>query len=180
MRIIRENCTGLIVDIQEKLYPVIADKEILLTNCIKLVTGLQILNIPIIVTQQYSKGLGATVSEISSLFQPFEYIEKNSFSCQDEPKFADSLTHSGKTNILICGIESHVCVLQTAIDLQEQGYQPIVISDCISSRQLAEKQVVLQRLALEGIRVSTVESILFELTRFASASEFKSISKIVK
>lgn len=180
MRITRENCTGLIIDIQEKLYPVIAEKENLLASCVKLTTGLQILKIPIAVTQQYSKGLGETVSEISSLFQPFSYIEKNSFSCLDEPAYAEFLACSGKTNVLLCGIESHVCVLQTAIDLLEMGYKPIVISDCISSRQLAEKQVVLQRLALEGIRISTVESILFELTRFATAPEFRSISKLVK
>jgi hypothetical protein len=180
MRITRDNCTGLIIDIQDKLYPVIAEKELLLANCVKLITGLQILNIPIAVSQQYSKGLGATVNEISSLFHPFSHIEKNSFSCLDEPLYAGYLTQSGKTNILICGIESHVCVLQTAIDLQERGYQPVVISDCVSSRQPGEKQVALQRLALEGIRVSTTESILFELTRYATATEFKSISKLVK
>ena len=180
MRITRDNCTGLIIDIQERLYPVIAEKENLLANCVKLTAGLQILNIPIAVTQQYSKGLGATVGEISSLFQPFNYFEKNSFSCLDEPLYAEYLTDSGRTNVLICGIESHVCVLQTAIDLQETGYHPIVIFDCISSRQLAEKQVVLQRFAQEGIRISTVESILFELTRFAATSEFRSISKLIK
>lgn len=180
MRITRDNCSGLIIDIQEKLYPVIAEKENLLANCIKLITGLQILNIPIAVTQQYTKGLGATVSEISSLFQPFTFFEKNSFSCMDEPAYAGYLTMKDSTNVLLCGIESHVCVLQTAIDLQELGYQPVVLSDCISSRNPEEKKVVLQRLALEGIRVSTVESILFELTRYATASEFKAISKIVK
>ena len=180
MRIKRENCTGLIIDIQEKLYPVIAEKERLLDNCKKLIEGLRILDIPIVCTQQYSKGLGATLSEISSLLQPFSFIEKNAFSCLDQPQYADLLDQSGKTNVLICGIESHVCVLQTAVDLQEKGYQPIVISDGISSRHLAEKQIALQRFSLEGIRVSTVESILFELTRSADSVEFKSISKLVK
>lgn len=180
MRIKRENCTGLIIDIQEKLYPVIAEKERLLDNCKKLIEGLRILAIPIVFTQQYSKGLGATLTEISSLQLPFSFIEKNTFSCLDQPRYADLLEQSGKTNVLICGIESHVCVLQTAIDLQEKGYQPIVISDCISSRQLAEKQIALNRFNLEGIRVSTTESILFELTRSADASEFKSISRLVR
>ncbi len=180
MRITRENCTGLIIDFQEKLFPVIAEKENLLSNCVKLITGLQILDIPLAVTQQYSKGLGPTAGEICSLFQPFSYFEKTSFSCLDEPLYAEYLIDSGRTNVLICGIEAHVCVLQSAIDLQEKGYHPIVISDCIGSRQLAEKQVVMQRFALEGIRVSTVESILFELTRFATASEFKSISRLIR
>ena len=180
MRIKREDCTGLIIDIQEKLYPVVAEKEAFLTNCKKLIEGLQVLGVPLVVTQQYSKGLGATLSEISSLLEPFNSIEKSSFSCLDEPTYVDYLEKSGKTNVLICGIESHVCVLQTAVDLREKGYQPIVISDCISSRQLSEKQVALKRFDLEGIRVSTVESILFELTRSASSTEFKAISKLVK
>lgn len=180
MRIKRENCIGLVIDIQEKLFPVMTENEALLANCKKLVEGLQILNIPVGITQQYTKGLGATIGEISSLFAPFSYIEKKSFSCLDEPLFANYLAKSGKTNVLICGIESHVCVLQTAIDLKENGYEPVVVADCISSRHLFEKQIALQRFNQEGIRISTVESILFELTRSADAVEFKSISKLVK
>ncbi len=180
MRIKRENCIGLVIDIQEKLFPVMAENETLLANCKKLVEGLQILGIPIGITQQYTKGLGATISEISSLFVPFSFIEKKSFSCPDEPLFAHYLAESGKNNVLICGIESHVCVLQTALDLKENGYEPIVIVDCISSRHLFEKQIAVQRFNLEGIRISTVESILFELTRTADTPEFKSISKLVK
>lgn len=180
MRILRENCTGLIVDIQERLFPVIAEKESLMANCIKLAEGLKILNIPIMVTQQYTKGLGPTMNELSSLLQPFSHIEKNTFSCLDEPQYAEYLSLSGKKNVLICGIESHVCVLQTAIDLKENGYQPIVLADCIGSRRPAEKETALNRFYQEGIVVSTVESILFELTRSAAAPEFKSISKLVK
>ncbi len=180
MRIERENCTGLIIDIQEKLFPVMADKEALAAKCRMLIEGMLVLNIPLVVTQQYTKGLGSTIGEISSLFDPFTFIEKGSFSCLDEPAYLSVLEQSGKRNVLICGIESHVCVLQTAIDLMENGYHPIIISDCISSRDLKEKQIAIQRFALEGIRVSTVESILFELTRCSTAAEFRAISKLVK
>jgi nicotinamidase-related amidase len=180
MRIKRENCTGLVIDIQEKLYPIMAEKDILLANCIKLLEGLSFLGIPTVFTQQYSKGLGGTIPEISSLYQSFTHIEKNTFSCMDEPAYIDYLGNSGKSNIIVCGIESHVCVLQTAIDLQEKGYHPIIISDCISSRNLPEKQIALNRFNQEGICISTVESILFELTRSASAIEFKAISKLIK
>jgi nicotinamidase-related amidase len=180
MRILRENCTGLVIDIQEKLFPIIAEKEQLAANCIKLIEGFKILEIPTIVTQQYTKGLGATISEISSLFQPFSFIEKTTFSCVEEIDYLNYLKKSEKTTVLLCGIESHVCVLQTAIDLLELGYNPIVVSDCISSRDLYEKQIALNRFQLEGIRISTMESILFELTRTAKSSEFKSISKLVK
>ena len=180
MRIKRENCTGLVIDIQEKLYPVMAENELLKSNCIRLLKGLRILNVPIVYTQQYTKGLGATIEDISAFDPTFSYIEKLTFSCLDEPVFANYLENSGKLNVLICGIESHVCVLQTAIDLQEKGYHPVVISDCISSRNPSEKQVAMKRLCQEGIRISTVESILFELTRSADAKEFKDISKIIK
>ncbi|MEI7828312.1 MAG: isochorismatase family protein [Prolixibacteraceae bacterium] len=180
MRITRESCIGLIIDIQEKLFPLMAEKELLLANSQKLIEGLKGLQISLLVTQQYSNGLGGTIQEISSLFDPLNFIEKKTFSCMDEVLFLEALERSGKSSVLICGIESHVCVLQTAIDLREKGFQPVVISNCISSRDLAEKQVALQRFAQEGILVSTVESILFELTRTSSAIEFKSISKLVK
>lgn len=180
MRILRENCTGLVIDIQEKLFPVIAEKEALLVNAKRLIEGLQILGIQTIFTQQYSKGLGNTLSEITSAINPFSFIEKNTFSCLDEPVYSSFLKSSNKSIVLICGIESHVCVLQTAIDLQENRFIPVIIEDCISSRKLSEKETALKRFDMEGIRISTVESILFELTRSAGANEFKSISKLVK
>jgi nicotinamidase-related amidase len=180
MRIKREKCTGLVIDIQDKLYPVIVEKETLLANCVKLLKGLSLLGIPTVFTQQYTKGLGATVHEISSLYPSFTYIEKSTFSCMDEPVYADYLLRSGKTNVLLTGIESHVCVLQTAVDLQEKGYHPVVISDCIGSRNEEEKLSAMNRFIQEGICISTVESILFELTRTAAATEFKAISKLIK
>lgn len=180
MRIEREKSMGLIIDIQERLIPVIHEKEKLLANCSILIQGLQILGIPLTVTQQYTKGLGNTVNEISSLFPNFGPIEKNSFSCLDEPAFAIHLSNSGKTSIIICGIESHVCILQTAVDLRDSGFHPIVIADCISSRNPEEKQIAMNRFLLEGIHISTTESILFELTRTSGTAEFKAISKLVK
>jgi nicotinamidase-related amidase len=98
----------------------------------------------------------------------------------DEPAYTEYLHRSGKSNVLICGIESHVCVLQTAIDLQEKGFHPVVVSNCISSRDPSEIQIALNRFNQEGILISSVESLLFELTRSASAAEFKAISKIIK
>ena len=180
MRIEREKSIGLIIDIQDRLFPVMDGKENLLSNCIRLIEGLQILGIPLTVTQQYTRGLGSTLNEISVLIPQFSPIEKNTFSCMDEPVFAVYLSNSGKTNVIICGIESHVCVLQTAVDLRENGYHPIVIADCVSSRKTEEKQIALNRFLSEGIRVSTAESILFELTRTAGTAEFKAISKLVK
>lgn len=180
MRIQRENCTGLIIDIQEKLFPVVAENTALATRCKILLEGLKILEIPTFFTQQYTKGLGSTIDKIASLYPTFNFIEKHAFSCLDEPAYETLLLQSGRNTVIIAGIESHVCVLQSAIDLQAKGYTPVVISDCISSRQPGEKQIALNRFLSEGIRVSTAESILFELTRYSNTVEFKSISKIIK
>ena len=180
MRITKEDSIGLIIDIQEKLLPVMHEKEALLKNCGILISGLRELEIPLLVTQQYSKGLGDTVSEIQSLIPELRHIEKNDFSCFGEPDFALKLELLGKKNIIICGIESHVCVLQTAVDLKEAGYNPVVVMDCISSRTPENIELAKERFRIEGIMMSSYESILFELTRSASSSAFKAISKLVK
>ncbi|MDA3929239.1 MAG: hydrolase [Prolixibacteraceae bacterium] len=180
MKIQKENTVAVVVDIQKRLLPVMDQSDELLTNCNVLIKGLQELSVPIIATQQYTRGLGETVSEISSSINNFLPIEKTSFSCYDEPAFVEALEEEDAKNVLICGIESHVCVLQTAIDLKEAGYQPIVVFDCVSSRTNFNKQMALERFRFEGIMVTSYESILFELTKGAKAPEFKTISKLVK
>ena len=180
MRILRENSVGLVIDIQERLVPAMEENEVLVENCSKLIQGLQILGLPLLVTQQYTKGLGETIDEIKSLIPDFQYIEKKDFSCLGEPVFAEKLALSGARNVIICGIESHVCVLQTAIDLKESGYNPVVVFDCVSSRSFDNVDLAAERFRYEGIMMTSMESILFELTRSAGASEFKEISKLVK
>jgi nicotinamidase-related amidase len=156
------------------------ENEVLIENCQKLIQGLQILSIPILVTQQYTKGLGETIDEIKSVINDFQYIEKKDFSCLDEPVVAEKLKLFGAKNVIICGIEAHVCVLQTAIDLKEAGYNPVVVFDCVSSRSFDNVDLAAERFRHEGILMTSMESILFELTRSAGAPEFKEISKLVK
>ena len=180
MRITKEHTIGLIVDIQERLVPVMEENEQFVENCIKLIQGLQILGLPLLVTQQYTKGLGETIPEIKSVIKDFQYIEKKDFSCFDQPEVAEKLALSGVKNVVICGIESHVCVLQTAIDLKDSGFVPIVVMDCVSSRSFDNMDLASERFRYEGIMMTSLESILFELTRSASSAEFKEISKLVK
>lgn len=180
MRILKENTIGLVIDIQERLVPVMEESEQFVENCIKLIQGLQILGLPMLVTQQYTKGLGETINEIKAVIKDFQYIEKKDFSCYDEPVVAEKLVQSGALNVIICGIESHVCVLQTAIDLKEAGYNPIVVMDCVSSRSFDNVDLASERFRFEGIMMTSLESILFELTRSSGAPEFKEISKLVK
>jgi nicotinamidase-related amidase len=180
MRILRQNTIGLVIDIQERLVPVMEENEQFIENCSKLIQGLQILGLPILVTQQYTKGLGETIDEIKALIPDFQHIEKKDFSCLDEPVFAEKLALSGAKNVIICGIESHVCVLQTAIDLKEAGYNPVVVFDCVSSRSFDNVDLAAERFRYEGILMTSFESILFELTRSAGSPGFKEISKLVK
>jgi nicotinamidase-related amidase len=180
MRILREQSVAVVVDIQEKLLPHIHQGDIILNNCIKLISGLKILSVPLIITQQYTRGLGPTVSPIISMFPAFSYIEKISFSCCDEPAFEEHHSLSGKEDIILCGIESHVCILQTCLDLLAAGKRPVVVEDCVSSRRPNDKLVAIERMRQEGACITTMESILFELTAKAGNDVFKSISGIVR
>ena len=180
MRILQNETMAVVIDIQEKLLPHIHEGENILQNCLKLIEGLQILSIPIIVTQQYSRGLGSTVPSIIQKFPEFRYIEKIFFSCYDEPDFKEQVSRLGKPNIILCGIESHVCVLQTCLDLVDAGLIPVVVEDCISSRKSNDKHLAIERMRHEGIVITGMESLLFELTRCAGNDIFRSISRIVK
>lgn len=180
MRIEKENTIGLIIDIQERLFPVVHENEKLLKNCKTLIEGLKALNIPMLVSQQYTKGLGNTLPEIQNLIPDFEYIEKTNFSCYELPEVTAKLQELNARNIIICGIESHICVLQTAIDMKDAGLHPIVVMDCVSSRTTDNIEIAKERFRNEGIIMTSYESILFELTRGAGTAEFKAISKLVK
>lgn len=180
MRILQKETAAVVIDIQEKLLPHIYDGENILSNCLKLIEGLQILSVPVIITQQYSKGLGSTVPSIIHKIPEFRYIEKISFSCYEEPSFKEQVSSLGRPCIILCGIESHVCVLQTCLDLLDAGFIPVVVEDCVSSRKPADKRIAIERMRQEGVRISTLESLLFELTRRAGNETFKSISGIVK
>ncbi len=180
MRILKENTIGLLIDFQEKLFPHMQEKEQLELKVSKLITGLKILEITVLVTEQYSKGLGDTIPSLQKLFSDCSAIEKMTFSCCDEPVFLKRLQQSEKKNVILCGIETHVCVLQTTIDLLQAGYQPVVVEDCVSSRNLNDKHIAIERLRQEGAIISSLESILFELARTSGTEIFKAISKLVK
>jgi len=180
MRILKEHSCLLVIDFQEKLFPFIFQNEQLLKNVPVLIRGLKLLELPVFVTEQYTKGLGTTVPPIAEILGDIPRIEKSSFSCCDEPRFSLELATSGKENVIIAGIESHVCVLQTVVDLARQGYQAVVVEDCISSRNPNDKLIAIERMRKEGAIITTYESILFELLRSSGGETFKAISRLVK
>ncbi len=180
MRILKERCAAIVIDIQERLFPFIAENEKLTKNITMLIQGLKALGVPIFVTEQYVKGLGPTIDSIAQHLQHQTRVEKMSFSCCDEPRILEGIAISGKENIIIAGIESHVCVLQTVLDLKRNGYQPVVVEDCVSSRNLNDKKFAIERMRQEGAIVTTCESLLFELLRYSGSEQFRAISKLVK
>ena len=180
MRINREGCVAVVVDIQERLFQVMHGKDDLLKKCLVLLEGLKVLEVPILVTEQYPRGLGPTIEPLKQVLESSTAIEKIAFSCCDEPEFISSLEHLTRKNVIICGIEAHVCVLQTVVDLVEGGYTPVVVADCTTSRHAGDKSVALERIRAEGALVTTCESILFELARVAGTDTFKTISRLVK
>ena len=180
MRILKEHAAGLVIDIQERLFPFISENEALTRNSLILVQGLQVLGIPVIVTEQYTRGLGPTIQPLKEVLNGLQPMEKMAFSCCDDQPFLKHLESLHKKFIIITGIESHVCVLQTTIDLLEMDYIPVVVEDCVSSRRLNDKAMAVNRMRRMGAIITTYESVLFELLRFSGTEEFKAISKLVK
>ncbi len=181
MRILAEDTLAIVIDYQEKLVPVMHEKELLIKNTEKLIKGLNILEIPMIVTQQYTKGIGMTVEELRNAYgSEFLYHDKISFSCYEEEEIESQIKKYNKKNIILCGIEAHICVLQTLIDCIADNYNVILVEDCISSRRENDKKIAVKRAVKEGAVITTYESILFELTRKAGNDIFKSISRLIK
>jgi nicotinamidase-related amidase len=180
MRILKEHALAMVVDVQEKLFPHIHDFQQLEQNISILVNGFKLLNVPVIVTEQYKKGLGETIPSLARLVKEYPHSEKTSFSCCDDPGIMEEIEISSKRNIILAGIEAHVCLLQTAIDLKERGFRTIVVEDCIASRNPENKRIAITRLVQEGVLITSYESILFELCRYSGTEQFKAISKLVK
>lgn len=180
MRITAEETCCVAVDYQERILPAIAEWEELLQNSVKLLEGLRILEIPVMVTAQYAKGLGLNVPEIRAAAGTEEFCDKKSFGICGDAGVRDRLKCIGRRNVILCGIETHICVLQSVIGLLEAGYQPILVEDCVSSRKLSDKETAIRRARDEGAIVTTYESLLFELTGSAEHGKFKQISNLVK
>ncbi|MFP4565630.1 MAG: isochorismatase family protein [Spirochaetaceae bacterium] len=180
MRIPLESSVGVIVDVQSRLFPYMYDSYALQQSLRTLIAGLQLLEVPTLVTQQYTKGLGESIEPVGAAFDRFEPIEKTAFSCLDEPAFTTALEQTGRHHIIIAGIEAHVCLLQTSMDLLEAGYTPVVVEDATSSRRRNDKQVAIERMRHAGVVVTTTESILFELCRYSGTDTFKALSRLVK
>lgn len=174
------DCCLVVVDVQGKLAQLMADRESLFKNIRILIQAAKILEIPILWCQQAPEALGPTVPEIAELLTGNEPIDKACFSCCGEERFTAELNALGREQVLLCGIETHVCIYQTAMDLMEGGLDVTVAADAVSSRTGQNREVALARLAAEGAGVSSTEMALFELLKTAKHARFREIAKLVK
>lgn len=170
----------LIVDVQANLLPVMADPRGVLRGCAVLLRAAKRLAIPVLVSEQYPKGLGHTMGEVMAEVPDGAVVEKMHFSCAFEPAVKDRLGAIGRKQVVIAGIEAHICVLQTALGLKAAGMEVFVVADSCSSRDPNNHRVAMDRLAANGIGVVTVEMALFEWLHCAGTPEFKELSRLIK
>jgi nicotinamidase-related amidase len=170
-----------VIDVQESFRPHIPDFAELAARVALVAHAARLLNVPVVVTEQYPKGLGRTAAEIAAVMQEgFEPVEKTAFSSCGAQAFVSRLEGAGARQILLCGIEAHVCVNQTAHDLLARGYQVHVLTDCVSSRAEADRRAGLDKMFRSGALPSSTELALFELMRDARHEQFKAIQKLIK
>lgn len=177
-----QNTLFVLVDVQDRLANVIYEKERALENLTRLIKGLQLLKVPIIWLEQYPKGLGRTCEPLKTLLEEagVSPIEKLTFSGYPHPEFQEALSHYSVENILIAGMESHVCVYQTARDLLTHNFSVELVEDAISSRTPDNSAAGIQKMLSLGAKLTTTEMALFELLGSAEHSEFKAISALIK
>jgi nicotinamidase-related amidase len=175
-----ENCTLIVIDIQENLYKAMHEKEPLLENLKKIIKGAQVFGLPTLVTEQIPSKIGPTIPEIAELITGITLIPKAHFSCCGDERFMAELKKIPRGQILMTGIEAHVCVLQTTLDLIDQGYELHIITDCVSSRTALNRQVAVERMVECGAKRSSTEIALFELMKVAAGDTFSRMIKIVK
>jgi nicotinamidase-related amidase len=176
----REETALLIIDVQKRILGVMQNNEELVNNILKLIKGTQILGVKIYYTEQYPKGLGETVDELKSLLNKNKAVQKMSFSCSGAGDLFEEFKNNNLTQIAVCGIESHVCVQQTVLDLIENDFQVTLAADACSSRRKTDYDFAMNRMRQHGAEITTTESILFELLQVCGTDEFKSISTLVK
>lgn len=177
MRMHAEGSSLVIVDVQERLAPVMADPRKVIEGAARLVAGAKVVGVPVLISEQYPKGLGPTMVDVRTVAPDNAIIEKTAFSCAAESAFINRLDALERRQVVLAGIEMHVCVMQTALDLKEKGYDVHVVVDASGSRHAIDEETAKARLTAAGISLVTIEMVLFEWLERAGTPEFKIISK---
>ena len=176
-----DDSTLVIIDIQERLAPVMDEKDRVVKNTNLLIELAKTFKIPVVVTEQYPKGLGHTVPEIKQNLDGCMVLpEKLTFDCCGQDEFSEQLESGGRRNVIVAGMETHVCVLQTVLSLLKDGYNVHVVTDAVCSRDAGNKRTALEMLAKAGAVVTCTETVLFQVMKVAGTDEFKKISKMIR
>lgn len=175
-----DNSVMVLVDVQGKLAQIMHEKDALFASLKTMIQCMQAIGVPIIWMEQIPRNLGDTTPEIAQCVVDNSPIPKSSFSCCGEPAFMQALKASGRNQVILTGIETHICVFQTASDLIQRGCQVQVAKDCVSSRTLANKETGLERIVQVGGQVTCVEMAVFELLGKAEGDTFKKVIKLIK
>jgi nicotinamidase-related amidase len=175
----------MVIDVQERLAKVMPRRDETVECCVRLVRGFRRLELPVYLTEQYPEGLGPTVSELGEVLEGIEPFRKLTFSCcglagVDDNAVVQALAAAGRNQVVLCGMEAHVCVLQTALGLKEGGYDVHVVEDAVCSRDEVHFRNALRRLAASGVVVTNHESVLFEVLESAGTPEFRDIARLVR
>jgi len=176
----RQRSGLLVVDVQERLWTVMRERQRLAERIAVAGRGCRLLGVPVFLTEQYPQGLGPTIAPVRSALDDIVPLVKMTFSCCGLAELPALLRKKGVGQVILAGIEAHVCVLQTALDLIDDGFQVHLLADAVSSRYSIDEETALRRLSREGVVLSTVETALFELLTTAQDPEFKEISKLIK
>lgn len=175
-----DSCCLAVVDVQGKLAQLMHGKEALFRNIRILIQAAQILEMPILWCQQVPDALGPTIPEIADLLTEVEPTNKATFSCCGADQFSTRLNELRRNQVLLCGIEAHICVYQTAIDLLARGFHVNIVADAISSRTLENRQIATNRMDSKGVEITSVEMALFELLRTAEHAKFRQVAGLIK
>ncbi len=179
----KEDTVYLLVDVQTQLFSVMSetDRQEVEKNTSILISGMKELDVPVVVTEQYTKGLGLTIGSLQQglgeLYQP---VEKLAFSCWGEEPIRKKIESTGKKHVIISGIETHVCILQTVLDLLANGYIVHVVADAICSRYSSDRERALSMMEQMGAVITSTEIVLFQMLKVAGGPQFKAVSKLVK
>jgi nicotinamidase-related amidase len=176
----REEVVLLIIDIQERLAPAMKEKDGVIKNCQHLIELAKLCGFPVVVTEQYPKGLGRTVPELQAALADTKPIEKTSFSCCGEPAFLPELSRLNRKKIIVTGMEAHVCVLQTVLGLLKEGFVPHLVQDAVCSRNEENAKTGVAFMRDAGAVVTCTETVLFQVLKTAGTEEFKKIAQRIK
>lgn len=178
--LLTRSCIFLLVDVQEKLYPHVRNKEELLRNTQLLLRFAKIMNIPLLVTEHYPKGLGRTIEEVRALIPDAAPIVKTTFSCCGNDALVSALKKHDAKQLVLFGIETHICIEQTALDAKAMGYDVHVVADAVSSRATANIEIGLERMRDCGVVITSTETVLYEIMQSKDIGEFKEVLPLLK